>query len=569
MRYSNTTPIKILVYSPQGNPQALLAPHFTGELVVDYVNSLSKALAHISDRSPNLFLVHCPADEILSSLDTYQPFFDLPFIPVIAIHEQIPCELGETLLKASFADYISTNNLTQESLSRSFRLLTQAQIKESEIAYLRDSDALTKVNNRSRFGSAMTEKLHRVTQRQHGLALLTIDIDDLKGFNQRMGHSAGDLIIRELCNRLLTCAHKYEVFRLGGDEFALLIETPSQDLIHSATQKVLEKLVLLLHQSFDLFGQENILGTSIGVTYAPDHGMDADTLMVQASHARRRAKRMHGCSFSIFEPERDITSPRQSSLEADLWNALKKEQFELYYQPRIALKTGKIVGAEALIRWHHPRHGLVMPNDFIPIAEHTGQIVPIGFWVIQQAGRDLKQIRSKGFHLEKLGVNLSFRQFQNDYLANTIARIVASESIDTRILEFELTETSLFSDDQHVQHSVEQLCQQGFDFSLDDFGTGYSSFALLQKLPISALKIDRSFVAKLPDSADDIEIIRAVISLAHNLNMCVIAEGVETKAQLEFLIQNDCDQVQGFFFSQPVPLADFMKMLTTGQQDPP
>lgn len=202
-----------------------------------------------------------------------------------------------------------------------------------------------------------------------------------------------------------------------------------------------------------------------------------------------------------------------------------------------------------------------MPTDFIPLSEKTGQIVPMGFWAIQQAGRDLKTLEKAGCYLDKLGINLSFRQFQNDYLARTIQRIIARDNIDTQVLEFELTESSLFSNDEHVRHSIEELCKTGIEFSLDDFGTGYSSFALLQKLPVSTLKIDRSFIANLPHNNDDVEIVRAIISLAHNLSMTVIAEGVETKEQLDCLKAHQCDQVQGFYYSQPVTLPHLISMI--------
>ncbi|MFC6670399.1 putative bifunctional diguanylate cyclase/phosphodiesterase [Marinobacterium aestuariivivens] len=233
----------------------------------------------------------------------------------------------------------------------------------------------------------------------------------------------------------------------------------------------------------------------------------------------------------------------------------------LFYQPRVDLRTGKIIGAEALMRWQHPERGLVQPDEFIPVAEKTGLIVPMGYWAIHQAGQDMRRFREAGFRFGSIGVNLSFRQFKDDFLAKTIRRIIDKNEIDPSRLEFELTETALFSDEAHVQSCLKELSALGIDFSLDDFGTGYSSFALLQKLPISTLKIDKSFVAGVNTSKDDEEIVRAIINLAHNLHKKVIAEGVENKAQLEFLIRHECDQVQGYFFSPPVPVEDFMRML--------
>ncbi|GAA0698170.1 hypothetical protein GCM10009104_28310 [Marinobacterium maritimum] len=263
------------------------------------------------------------------------------------------------------------------------------------------------------------------------------------------------------------------------------------------------------------------------------------------------------------------TPPLEASLmngyDPELWRALQREEFELFYQPRIDLRRGSICGAEALIRWRHPERGLQQPSSFIPACEASGLIVPLGYWIIQEVGKTLPAMKEAGLD-GRIGVNLSFRQFQDRYLAPTIERLMQEHLMDTRTLEFELTETALCSDEEHVRSTINQLSNQGVEFSLDDFGTGYSSFSLLQKLPITTLKIDKSFVDGIPGNQDDEEIVRAVINLAHNLNKQVIAEGVETRAQLEFLIRHDCDQVQGYFFSRPVPLDQFLNLLSTNRR---
>ncbi|PSL13875.1 EAL domain-containing protein (putative c-di-GMP-specific phosphodiesterase class I) [Marinobacterium halophilum] len=251
--------------------------------------------------------------------------------------------------------------------------------------------------------------------------------------------------------------------------------------------------------------------------------------------------------------------------DPELWRALQREEFELFYQPRIDLRRGAICGAEALIRWRHPERGLQQPNSFIPACEASGLIVPLGYWIIQEVGKRLPAMQEAGLD-GRIGVNLSFRQFQDRHLAPTIERLMQEHRMDTRTLEFELTETALCSDEEHVRSTIRQLSDQGVEFSLDDFGTGYSSFSLLQKLPITTLKIDKSFVDGIPGNIDDEEIVRAIINLAHNLNKQVIAEGVETRAQLEFLIRHDCDQVQGYFFSRPVCLDQFLNLLSTNRR---
>lgn len=251
--------------------------------------------------------------------------------------------------------------------------------------------------------------------------------------------------------------------------------------------------------------------------------------------------------------------------DPELWAALQREEFELFYQPRIDLRRGSICGAEALIRWRHPERGLQQPDSFIPACEASGLIVPLGYWIIQEVGKTLPAMKDAGLD-GRIGVNLSFRQFQDRHLAPTIERLMQAHLMDTRTLEFELTETALCSDEEHVRSTISQLSRQGVEFSLDDFGTGYSSFSLLQKLPITTLKIDKSFVDGIPGNPDDEEIVRAIINLAHNLNKQVIAEGVETRAQLEFLIRHDCDQVQGYFFSRPVGLDPFLNLLNTNRR---
>lgn len=274
-------------------------------------------------------------------------------------------------------------------------------------------------------------------------------------------------------------------------------------------------------------------------------------LLQQPDHREDRPPALDATQLNGYDPE--------------LWRALQREEFELFYQPRIDLRRGSICGAEALIRWRHPERGLQQPDSFIPACEASGLIVPLGYWIIQEVGRNLPAMKAAGLD-GRIGVNLSFRQFQDRYLAPTIERLMRDHLMDTRTLEFELTETALCSDEEHVRSTISQLSSQGVEFSLDDFGTGYSSFSLLQKLPITTLKIDKTFVDGIPGNPDDEEIVRAIINLAHNLNKQVIAEGVETRAQLEFLIRHDCDQVQGYFFSRPVCLEQFLTLLSTNRR---
>ena len=312
--------------------------------------------------------------------------------------------------------------------------------------------------------------------------------------------------------------------------------------------------VLLLHEQPCADSLQAMLGNPLN-----------DYLPLDSSHTDTVRRVIRHCQLQLHSPDHRVTATTElAGYDPELWRALHREEFELFYQPRIDLRRGEICGAEALIRWRHPERGILPPDSFIPSCEASGLIVPLGYWIIQSAGQALPALQAAGL-AGRIGINLSFRQFQDSFLATTIERLLDEQQMASQTLEFELTETALFNDEEHVRSAIDQLSRRGIEFSLDDFGTGYSSFSLLQKLPINTLKIDKSFVAGIPGNQDDEEIVRAIINLAHSLNKQVIAEGVETNAQLEFLIRHGCDQVQGFFFSRPVPLQQFLGLLNHRQ----
>ncbi|MCP4596152.1 GGDEF domain-containing response regulator [Neptuniibacter sp.] len=487
-----------------------------------------------------------------------------PDLPIIAIGENISPEHGERLIQANATDYLSTDTLTSDSLLRCLRYAESTQQKNSEIDQLLHRDPLTTVGNRQFFYRALLQKLTQLPHVPRQLALITIDLDEFRKFNTRFGVSSGDQIVQDMCQRIQNSARADEVIaRLGSDEFALILDCSPEEDLDIAVNAHINRLISVLKDPYIHGNESSVLNCSIGVALAPEHGIQLDELTRKATIARFSAKQVHGCSYSIFRSSMEEEINNQPDLAADLMNALRGEQFTLHYQPRIDLHSGRIVGAEALIRWNHPSRGLIMPSDFIPTSEKSGLIVPIGYWVIHQAGLHLQTIKTLGLHIDRLGVNLSFRQFRDDHLVSTIRRIITQNQIDTSVLEFELTESAIFNDEEHVRECLDALSEDGITFSLDDFGTGYSSFALLHKLPISALKIDRSFVSHVNDSNEAAEIVRSIISLAQNMKMKVIAEGVETREQLDFLINHQCDQIQGYYYSPPVSFEDFIRMLST------
>ena len=426
---------------------------------------------------------------------------------------------------------------------------------------LQTQDPLTGAGNRQHFYHQLTHSLKYLSDSE-ALSLLIIDIDNFSEFNHQYGHDVGDKLVALIADRLDSCPGKNDLCRIGNDEFTLLVRAPLSH-IKQKTRKVIEQLIDVLLPAYEVNEHEIHLHCSIGVAMAPDHSHEFDDLIRYANTARLRAKKLRGHSYAIFDTHYDLDDQQTIRLEPELWQALQKRQFRLYYQPRICLTTHRVVGAEALIRWEHPTQGMIPPDEFIPISEKSGLIVPIGYWVVEQVGKDMQRLQEAGLP-EHIGVNLSFRQFQDGYLSSTIERLIKRHQIDTRQLEFELTETALFRDEPHVVYCMESLNQLGAEFSLDDFGTGYSSFAMLQKLPIATLKIDKSFVAGIGQSEGDEEIVRSIISLARNLNKKVIAEGVETHGQLSFLKTHGCLLAQGYYFSRPIPLESFIQRL----QDP-
>lgn len=525
-------------------------------------NDHVEAILLLQESPVDIILLSCnssplPIPTIISDLQKYRPH-----TPIIALSSQINEEQGQELINAKATDFLSTTQLSTDTLFRTLRHAELTVKQNEEIQLLQHSDTLTPVGNRQFFYRTLLHKLNVLALQKRQIALITIDLDHFRKFNNRYGFSTGDEIVLELGERIQNCIRTDEVVaRIGNDEFAIILDLPETYELLATVKQLLSKLISSLKEPYLHTDTHTSLNCSIGVVLAPEQGNEVDILTKRASVARLQAKQIHGCSYAIYRPGMEVKNEQCSGLEPDLMTALRAEQFELYYQPRIDLRLGKITGAEALIRWNHPTQGLVMPGEFIPICERNGLIVPIGYWTIHQAGLHLKELELAGTKLERLGVNLSFRQFKDDMLVDTIKRIIKQEAIDTSVLEFELTESAIFNDENHVRECLDSLAEEGITFSLDDFGTGYSSFSLLHKLPISALKVDRSFVSQVQESSEATEIVRSIISLAKNMKISVIAEGVETREQLEFLIKHECDQIQGYFYSPPVPFEEFKRML--------
>jgi len=449
-----------------------------------------------------------------------------------------------------------------------FSEITRNKEAEAEIHRLAYYDPLTQLPNRRLLHDRIAQALAGSSRsRNHG-ALLFLDLDNFKNLNDTRGHDVGDQWLVETARRIQASVRVGDtVARLGGDEFVVMLEELSTEPQEAAVQAGLvgEKIREALARPYGLDGREFHCTASLGATLFGDGEASVDMLLRHADMALYKAKNAGCNTLRFFDPAMQIALDAHSALEADLWLAVERREFLLHYQPKVELTSGQVVGAEALIRWDHPSLGMVAPGDFIPLAEETGLILPIGEWVIETACRQLKSLQEEGFSDLALSVNLSARQFQQEDLVDLVTRALRENDLQAQYLELEITESAVTRDPYQTIDILRRLKEIGVRVSLDDFGTGYSSLNYLKRFPIDALKIDQSFVRDITSDPESAAIARTVISLSHSLKHKVIAEGVETEAQLAFLQRHHCDQIQGYHFSRPLPIDEFAHLLRSGK----
>lgn len=453
-------------------------------------------------------------------------------------------------------DWLVRDALGVDTLRRCLRYARERGRLHGALQRLTEQDPLTGIANRQGFQTLLAARL--VECDGAGLALGHLDLDNFRHVNDALGYHAGDSLILQVVGRLRAQLEAGDqLARLGGDEFALLLDV-RHDPARAA--QVAARLTEALAEPYRVDGESLLLGCSLGIARA-EPGCGADPLMWHAHIAMRQAKGTPGCSYHLFDPRLNRGARLHADLEGELRRALRRDQLELHYQPRLCLRSGRVVGLEALVRWRHAERGLLTPAGFIPLAEESGLIVPLGYWVISRALRDMQVLRARGLAPLHMAVNLSFRQFQDSQLLPTLSRLIEEHQVDARWLEFELTETAVMRRSDQVLRTMQALEELGARFSLDDFGTGFSSFVHLNSLPITLLKIDKSFVAGLDSRPGSRRLVRAMIDLAHSLGLEAVAEGVETAGQLHDLKDAGCDQVQGYWISRALPLDDLMGFL--------
>jgi diguanylate cyclase (GGDEF)-like protein/PAS domain S-box-containing protein len=441
--------------------------------------------------------------------------------------------------------------------------VTERTRAEEQIRFLAHHDSLTGLGNRRLFKERLAQALSQARRTGRRAGVLFLDLDHFKRINDTLGHSVGDALLQGVAGRLVASLREGDtvvredtptaISRLGGDEFTILV-APIDDVQNLA--RVARRILEALAQPFHLSGHEVVIGGSIGITAWPDDGDDVELLLRNADTAMYHAKEQGRNNYQFYAASMNAVALRRLILEGKLRRALEQDEFEVHYQPKIALASGRTCGLEALVRWRDPELGLVLPGDFIPIAEETGLIEPLGEWVLRAVCREIAAMRARGIAVPPVAVNLSLHQLRSGRLVEQVRAALASAGVLPAQLELEITESVLMQDAAPVVAALETLRADGHPVSIDDFGTGYSSLSYLRRLPVDALKIDRSFIRDIAEREDDAALTESIIRMARALRLRVVAEGVETEAQKALLTRFACDEIQGFLVARAMPLAE-------------
>ncbi len=580
----NNAPATILIVDdgPQNREllEALLRPE--GYVTRSAANG-EEALASIAQCAPDLILL----DVMMPGMDGYEVASVLKAdpatsaIPIIMVTAQIDRSARLAGLSAGAEEFLTkpvdrmelwmrVRNLLRlkaygDFLQNNSALLEQqVQERTADLEHLAHYDPLTGLPNRTLFYQTLQETMGKTSDKGPPVAVLFIDLDHFKNVNDTLGHAIGDELLRQFSTRLMQCVRTRDtVGRLGGDEFALILTMQGGQ---QGATLVANKIRDVLRAPFDLRGHAISVTASIGITVHPDDACDPETLIKYADTAMYRAKQAGRDTFRFFTAQMNTEVLAQLELETALRKAVEHNEFVLHYQPKVRLDDGHISGVEALLRWQRPGHGLISPDVFIPVLEETGLIVRVGSWIIAEACRQIGRWMDSSIGQVKIAVNVSSRQFTESDLDLEVAKAIVDNDIPADLLELELTESSLMANTERTIGILQHLKKQGVQVSIDDFGTGYSSLAYLRRFPIDKLKIDSAFIRDITSNPDDAAIALTIISMAHSLKLDVIAEGVETAEQLAYLRHHGCDQIQGYFFSPPIPAPELECMLRAGKR---
>ena len=454
---------------------------------------------------------------------------------------------------------LSLSVLDARMESKTARLATSLREANAELQHLVLHDPLTKLPNRLLLEDRVQQAVDECRRTSGRCAVLFVDLDRFKTFNDSLGHFAGDEVLRTVATRLRGAVREEDtVSRLGGDEFVVLLRRVTK---REDAGEIARKVMASLSRPIVIDEQELRIDSSIGISVYPDHGEDAERLIANADAAMYHVKKGTRATFAYFAPAMSTFFPKRLTLESELRAAIEKQQLVLHYQPKVDLHDGRITGFEALVRWQHPERGLIPPLEFIPLAEETGLIIPLGNWVLRQACVQTKAWQRRGMPGLVVAVNISGVQFRQRDLVQTVSEILEESGLDARYLELEITESVVMEDAAQAKAMLEQLHAMGVGLSIDDFGTGYSSLSYLRRFPIQKLKIDQTFIHDILVNGEDASIVQAIVALAKGLRLQVVAEGVERKDQLDFLRGLGKGEYQGFLFSKPVPAPELERRL--------
>lgn len=565
---------KIMIVDDEPTTIEILEMFLQGEGYQRFVKTTDSrnAVALARTENPDVLLLDVMMSEVggLDVLRAIRRDEGLQHLPVIILTSSTEPATKLQALELGATDLLAKPVDPSELALRLKNTLT-AKVYQDRLAYY---DRLTGLPNRRLFMDRLARTLRRAKSRSIDCALLHLDLDRFKQINDALGHSVGDALLQAVAARLEQSIRPTDFLgvpgipdidrpfsRVGGDEFSVLL--PGVGAFERAA-RVARRILAMLSEPFHVDGQDLFVTSSIGVALFPADGEDIETLLANANIAMSHAKKQGRNGFQFYDRSLNSESAERLGLENQLRRAIDRKEIMLHYQPKVDVKSGRIIGAEALMRWEHPELGRVEPDRFIPIAEEAGLITSLGEWALRTACQQNRAWQDAGLPPISIAVNVSAKQFQNVGFVDTIRRALEESRMDPKFLVLELTESMIMDDPAQTARMLEAIKAMGARTSIDDFGTGYSSLSTLKRFPIDELKIDRSFVKNIPQDADDVAIVNAVILMGHTLGLTVVAEGVETAEQLAFLEGHRCDTYQGYLRSRPFPAEDF-EMLLTGK----
>jgi len=530
----------------------LLGDIFGAALALEWVRSWDAGLAAVGETRHDIYLVDYRLGDRNGLQLVRAAIEGDAAAPFIVLTGQGSREIDLAAMRAGASDYLVKSEMTAPLLERAIRYAVERHRAERRLAELAQFDQLTGLANRVLFRDYLLKTLARAERHRQLVAVMLLDLDRFKTVNDTYGHEAGDLLLRQIAQRLRSSVRESDlVARLGGDEFTVVMDSVSDPGVIAGFAN---RLLDVVRQPVRLGGYEVVVSASIGISVYPTDVDSIDELLASADAAMYRAKEQGADRFHFYTMAMRVRAARRLEVENGLRGAVARQEFCLHYQPQVALRSGEILAMEALLRWRHPRRGLVAPAEFVPLAEETGLIVPIGAWVLKTACRQLRAWQRAGFPALRVAVNFSARQFQDEDLAEAVEATLRQCDLAPRFLEVEITESDILKSPGRVQALLAEFAELGIRVALDDFGTGYSSLNHLRSFPGASIKIDRSFIHNVCHERHDAAIVRSLIVMAHSLDLTVIAEGVETAEQLAFLHDNQCDTIQGYLVGRPIPV---------------